>query len=142
MLLTFIGLLIFRGASHYGRQSKETMGLSGQTLLSRMLLWDWTLGLAFGGFTLRPSKLRLWEFMTKGLDFGLGLWRLHIMPRQRLHLLYSIGYLLSTHLFGLSTKFGHSIPRPLDLDGHNVKHPLVCVFVFSVSNTKYHVLCC
>jgi hypothetical protein len=26
--------------------------------------------------------------------------------------------------FGLSTKFGHSIPQPLNLDGHSVKHPL------------------
>jgi hypothetical protein len=35
---------------------------------------------------------RLWEFMAKGLDFGLGLWRLHTMPGRRLHLLYFIGY--------------------------------------------------
>jgi hypothetical protein len=27
---------------------------------------------------------RLWKFMTKGLDFGLGLWKLHTMPERRL----------------------------------------------------------
>jgi hypothetical protein len=63
---------------------------------------------------------RRWEFMAKGLDFGFNLWRLHTMPGQRLHLLEFIGYAFSTHLFGLSTKFGHSIPRPLDLDSHKV----------------------
>jgi hypothetical protein len=46
------------------------------------------------------------------------------MPCRRLHLLYFIGYVFSAHFFGLSTKFGHSIPQPLDLDGHSVKRPL------------------
>jgi hypothetical protein len=67
---------------------------------------------------------RLWGFKAKGLDFGLGLWRLHTMPSRRLHLLHCIGYEFSAHFFGLSTKFGHSIPRPLDLDSHSVKRPL------------------
>jgi hypothetical protein len=35
---------------------------------------------------------RPWEFMAKGLDFGLGLWRLHTMPRRRLQFLYFIDY--------------------------------------------------
>jgi hypothetical protein len=52
-----------------------------------------------------------------GLNFGLGLWRLHII-----FIFYY--WLFPTHLFGLSTVFGHSIPRPLDLDGHSVKRPL------------------
>jgi hypothetical protein len=34
-------------------------------------------------------------------------------------------WLFSAHFFGLSTKFGHSIARPLDLDGHSVNRPLV-----------------
>jgi hypothetical protein len=51
---------------------------------------------------------RPWEFVAKGLDFGFGLWRLHTMLARRLHLLYFIGYVFSTHFFGLSTKFGHS----------------------------------
>jgi hypothetical protein len=33
-------------------------------------------------------------------------------------------WLFSGRFFGLSTKFGHSIPEPLDLDGHSVKRPL------------------
>jgi hypothetical protein len=45
---------------------------------------------------------------------------LYLMPSQRHHLLYLISYVFSAHFFGLSTKFGHSIPRPLDLDGHMV----------------------
>jgi len=55
----------------------------------------------------------LWEFMAKGLDFGLGLWRLHTLPGRRLHLLYFIGYFqlisldsqqsLATQSHGLST---------------------------------------
>ena len=39
-----------------------------------------------------------WEFMGKGLDFGLGLSRLHTMPGQSLHLLYFIGYFLPIYL--------------------------------------------
>ena len=55
---------------------------------------------------------RMWEFMTKGLDFGLRLWRLHhTMPGQRPLLLA-----LFNPFFGLSTKFGHSIPHSFDLD--------------------------
>jgi hypothetical protein len=60
--------------------------------------------------------------VSKGLDFGLGLWRLHTMPGRRLQELYFIGY-FQPFFFGLSTKFGHSIPRPLDFDGHSVKRP-------------------
>ena len=38
---------------------------------------------------------------------------------------FTISYwLFSSHFFGLSTKFGHSIPWPLDLDGHSMKWPL------------------
>jgi hypothetical protein len=68
---------------------------------------------------------RPWEFMAKGLEFGLGLWRLHTMPGRRLHLLHFNDYIFSTYFFGLSTKFGHSIPWPLDLDGHSVKRPFI-----------------
>jgi hypothetical protein len=60
-----------------------------------------------------------------GVDFDLGLWRLHIMPGRRLHFLYFIGYTFSAHFFGLSTKCGHSIPWPLDFNGHSVKRPQV-----------------
>jgi hypothetical protein len=44
--------------------------------------WGAPLGLDFGlGLwrlhTVAVQVERLWEFMAKGLDFGLGLWRLH-----------------------------------------------------------------
>jgi hypothetical protein len=66
---------------------------------------------------------RPWEFMAKWLDFQLSLWRLHTMPGRRLQFLYFIGYVFRAHSFELSTRFGRSIPRPLDLDGHGVKRP-------------------
>ena len=92
--------------------------------------WHASLSLDFGLdlwrlHTMAVQFERPWEFMAKGLDFGLGLWRLHTMPGRRLHLLYFIGYLFSAHFFGLSTKCGHSIPRPLDFNGHSVKRPQV-----------------
>jgi hypothetical protein len=71
---------------------------------------------------------RPWEFMAKGLDFGLDLWKLHTVSGQRLQFLYFIGYVFSAHFFGLSTKFGHSIPWPLNLYIHSVERPLKFVF--------------
>jgi hypothetical protein len=62
-----------------------------------MILWVGTLGLTFGGFTLCPTDM--------------------------MHLLYFIGYVFLAHFFGPSTKFGHSIPRPLDLDNLSLKQP-------------------
>jgi hypothetical protein len=52
----------------------------------------WTLDLAFEGNTMAIQVKRPWEFITKGLEFGLGLWRLHTVPGQRLQFLYFIGY--------------------------------------------------
>jgi hypothetical protein len=86
--------------------------------------WDAPLGLDFGLSLRRLHTMtihveRPWEFMAKGLDFGL--WPLeashYAWPKAPLTIFY---WLFSTHFFGLSTKFGHSIPRPLDLDGHSV----------------------
>jgi hypothetical protein len=78
----------------------------------------WTLGLAFGGFTLWPSKSRgpgnSWP-KNWTLDLTFGSFTLHL----------TIDYLFSAHFFRLSTKFGHSIPRPLNLDCHSVKRPKV-----------------
>ena len=59
-----------------------------------------------------------------GCSFGFGLWAwpLEASHYARLKAPITIFYwLFSAHFFGLSTKFGHSIPRPLDLDGHSVK---------------------
>jgi hypothetical protein len=76
-----------------------------------------------GFFKLKKSSTRSWLLDWKGyfeqgikwdaplnLSFGLGLWRLHTMPGQRLHILYFIGYFQSISLD--SKNFGHSIPRP------------------------------
>jgi hypothetical protein len=103
--------------------------------------WDAPLGLNFGLSLWRLHTMvvqveRPWEFMTNGLDFGLGLWRLRTMPGQWLHLLYFIGYVFSTHFFGLSTKLGHSIPQPLNLDDQSVhvKQPLFPLPVLWICN--------
>jgi hypothetical protein len=70
--------------------------------------------------------------------FGLGLWMLHtnkhrllvahtskcgwaISPAKGSTFYNFIGYLFSARFFRLPTKFGHSIPQPLDSDGHGVK---------------------
>jgi hypothetical protein len=126
------------GNSNYGREAVGSFSLKYQIIdkilavRSEGLFWASNkVGCSFG-FGLRLWRLhtitvqveRPWEFLAKGLDFGLGLWRLHTVPSQRLQLLYCIGYVISTHFFGLSTKFGHSIPRALDLDGQSVKWPL------------------
>jgi hypothetical protein len=61
-----------------------------------------------------------------GCSFGFGLWAWpleashYTRPKAPLTIFY---WLFSAHFFGLSTKFGHSIPQPLDLDGHSVKRP-------------------
>jgi hypothetical protein len=62
--------------------------------------WVWTLGLVFGGFTICPAKGSTNYILL--VDFN-------------------------PFLFGLSTKFPHSISRPLDLDDHSVKRPLTWV---------------
>jgi hypothetical protein len=58
------------------------------------------------------------------LDLSLAFGGFTLCLGQRVQFLYFIGYVLLAHFFGLSTKFGHSIPRPLDLDNHGVKQPL------------------
>jgi hypothetical protein len=56
--------------------------------------------------------------------FGLWGWPLeashYAQPKAPIPMFY---WLYLAHLFGLSTKFGHSIPHPLDLDSHSVKRP-------------------
>ena len=61
-----------------------------------MFLKVWTLGLTFESSTLCP---------TKGSTYA-----------------YYIDYFQPISLD--STKFGHSIPQPLELDDHSVKRPL------------------
>jgi hypothetical protein len=62
-------------ASHYGRPSREAVGVHGQ----RFRLWAWPLEASH-----------------------------YTRPKAPLTIFY---WLFSAHFFGLSTKFGHSIPR-------------------------------
>ena len=66
--------------------------------------------------------VRPWEFMAKGLDFWA--WPLEASqcarPKARI---LKFHQLFLSHFLGLSTKFVHSTPRPLDLDIHNEKPP-------------------
>jgi hypothetical protein len=66
-----------------------------------------------------------WPWNEAGCSFFL--WTLeathHAQPKAPMPIFYS---LFSTHFFGLPTKFGHSIPRSLNLDNYNVKRPLLC----------------
>ena len=67
-----------------------------------------------------------WARNKVGCSFGFGLWAWpleashYARPKAPITIFY---WLFSAHFFGLSTKFGHSIPRPLDLDSHSVKRP-------------------
>jgi hypothetical protein len=85
-----------------------------------MLLWVRTLDLAFGGFTLWPSKLRgrgsSWpKVMTLGLAFG-GF----TLCATEGSTYYIVLAIFNPFLWPLN-KFGHSIPQPFDLDCHSVK---------------------
>jgi hypothetical protein len=76
--------------------------------------WVWTSGLAFGGFTLWPSKLRgrgsSWpNVWTLGLAFE-G-FTLCLAEGSNSYILLAI----LTQFLRLSTKIGHSISRHLDL---------------------------
>ena len=77
----------------------------------------------------RPS----WEVMgVHGQRFGLWTWPLKASYYARLKApLTPFYWLFSAHFFGLSAKFEHSIPWPLDLDNHSVKRPL-----YSFTNIK------
>jgi len=81
-------------------------------------LWAWPLEASHFG---RPSQ----EVVEgHGERFGLSVWPLEASQYVWLKAPLTIfDWLFSTHFLGLSTKFDHSIPRPLDLDGHSVKWP-------------------
>jgi hypothetical protein len=67
-----------------------------------------------------------WARNKVGCSFGFGLWAwpleasLYVKPKAPITIFC---WLFLAHLFELSTKFGHSIPWPLDSDGHSVKRP-------------------
>jgi hypothetical protein len=82
--------------SHYGREavgffllkyqsSTRSWPLDWRGYFEQGIKWHAPLGLDFGLGLWRLHTIvvqveRLWEFMAKGLDFGFGLWRLHTMP--------------------------------------------------------------
>jgi hypothetical protein len=129
-------------ASHYGHPSREAKGVHGH----KFGLWaytlptldgvghQWTEGTSTGcnqWLTLAKIALKMPHagrscslvVNTSRCGEGINLRRLHTMLGQRLQFLYFISYVFPAHFFGLSTKVGHSLPRPLDLDGHSVKRP-------------------
>ena len=70
----------------------------------------------------RPSR----EAMgVHGHRFGLWAWHLeaHTMAKQSSEFYILVSF-FSPFLWVVK-KFGHSVPRPLDLDGHSVKRSLV-----------------
>jgi hypothetical protein len=83
-------------------------------------LWAWPLEASHYG---HPSQEAMGVHGQKVWTLEFGLWRLHIVSGWRLQFLYFVGYVFAAHFFGLSTKFGHSIMRPLNLDSHSVKRP-------------------
>ena len=81
-------------------------------------LWAWPLEASHFG---RPSQEAVG---VHGQRFGLCAWPLEASHYAQLKAPLTMFYwLFSTHFSGLSTKFGHSIARPLHLDGHSVKPP-------------------
>jgi hypothetical protein len=84
----------------------------------RFGLWAWPLEASHFG---RPNQETVG---VHGQRFGLCAWALEASHYAQLKAPLTIFYwLFSAHFFGLSTKFGHSIARPLDLDGHSVNRP-------------------
>jgi hypothetical protein len=82
-------------------------------------LWAWPLEASHFGC---PSREAVG---VHGQRFGLCAWPSEASHYAQLKAPLTIFYwLFSAHFFGLSTKFGHSIARPLDLDGHSVNQPL------------------
>jgi hypothetical protein len=109
-------------------RSLGQMGMKTQTRVERLLIF-YIKRIKFDKISAVRLEGLFWTWNKVGGSFFL--WSLdlavadfHIVPNLRLQFLYFIGNLFSAHFFGLSTKFGHSIPRqPLDSDGHSVKRP-------------------
>ena len=96
------------GASHYFGQ--------------RLGLWTWPLEASHYGCSSREAvgvhgqRLGLWTWPLEASHYG--------RPKAPISIFY---YIFQAQAFGLSTSFGHELPRPLDLDGHSVNQPLVHV---------------
>jgi hypothetical protein len=99
------------GNPNYGRQAVNFFSFKNQQL-TRSWPLDWR------GYFEQGIK---WD-APLGSDFGLWSFEAshYAWPKAPLTIFY---WLFSARFFGLLTKFGHSIPRPLDLDGHSMKRP-------------------
>jgi hypothetical protein len=99
------------GNPNYGQEAVGFFSLNNQSL-TRSWPLDWR-----GYFEQRIK----W---TCSFEFGVWTWPLEASHYAQMKAPLTIIYWLSAHFFGLSTKFGHSIARPLDLDNHSVNRPL------------------
>jgi hypothetical protein len=99
------------GNPNYGREAVGFFSLKNQSL-TRSWALDWR------GYFEQGIKV--------ACSFGFGLWAWpleashYAWPKAPLTIFY---WLFSAHFFGLSTKFGYSIPHPLNLDAHSVRWP-------------------
>ena len=92
-----------------------TLWLS-KSIDQRLGLWTWLLVAPYYDCLSRHAL----EVHCKGLDFRLSLRRLNTMADLRLQF-FKFYCPFSSHPFRISTKFGHSLLRPLDLDSHSIK---------------------
>jgi hypothetical protein len=76
------------GNSNYGREVVNFF----HKIIIIILIFDNILVVRLEGLFWAGNKVDRGWTIDMGLDFGLGLWRLHTMPGQRLQLLYFIGY--------------------------------------------------
>jgi hypothetical protein len=95
----------------------------GCSSLFELWPWPWPLEALHYGHPNREAAI------VHGQRFGLWAWPLeaphYIWPKAPIPIFHQP---FSAHFFGLSTKFGRSIPWPLNLDDHSVKKPLSIVF--------------
>jgi hypothetical protein len=118
-------------------------GLSKEVWLG----WEWKPKLWLRGRILTKSNIekilvvRWRDCFEQGIkwdapsSFGLRAWPLEASqcarPKAPILICY---WLFWAYFFGLSTKFAHSIPQPLDLDGYSVKRPPLSLLFETYSN--------
>jgi hypothetical protein len=105
------------------------MGMETQTMVKRLPNFFFIKKSIIDNILAIRLEGLFWARNKVGCSFGFGLWAWPLeashYARPKAPLTLSYWLLFSAHFFDLSTKFGHSIPRPLDLDGHSVKWPWV-----------------
>ena len=97
-------------------------------------------------FTLWSFRIeRVWESVAEGADFGFDPSKTSHSARQKAPIPISYWLLFSADFFGLSTKFGHPITRPLDLGGHTKLSYVNCIIsvgvfqIYNPTNMKDHM---